>query len=86
MQEDPNFEGYIVPAPPVALQPRYLEAMQHMVEEAVQLAAGDIPSVCSNAHTALRTAFAVEAIQLSAQMNGQWIVLDALNSQYSKDD
>jgi predicted dehydrogenase len=79
LQEDPNFEGYVVPAPPVALPSRYLEAMQKMVDEAVRLAAGDINTVSCDAHTALRTALAVESIQRSAQGDGQWFTLDTLN-------
>lgn len=81
LQDDPNFAGYVVPAPAVALPPRYLEAMQEMADEAVRLAVGDITTVSCDAHTALRTALAVEAIQRSAQGDGQWITLDTLNSE-----
>lgn len=81
LQDDPNFAGYVVPAPAVALPPRYLEAMQEMVDEAVLLAAGDINTVSCDAHTALRTALVVEAIQRSAQGDGQWITLDTLNNE-----
>jgi len=79
MQYDPNFKGYVIPAPPVALAPRYLEAMQKMADEAVRLAAGDINTVSCDAHTALRTALAVEAIKLSANGDGRWVTLDTLN-------
>jgi predicted dehydrogenase len=78
LQDDPNFIGYVIPAPAVALPSHYLEAMQEMANEVIQLAAGDIASVSCNAHTALRTAMAVEAIQLSAQGDGEWIGLDTL--------
>lgn len=80
LQDDPNFAGYVVPAPAVALTPRYLEAMQEMADEAVRLAAGDITTVSCDAHTALRTALAVEAIQRSAEGDGQWIALETLNN------
>lgn len=78
LQDDPNFAGYMVPAPPVELPSRYLEAMQAMADEAVQLAAGDVASVSCDARTALRTALAVEAVQRSAHNDGQWISLDTL--------
>lgn len=78
LQDDPNFTGYVVPAPAVALPSHYLEAMQVMTDEVLQLAAGDITSVSCNVHTALRTALVVEAIQLSAKGDGQWIALDTL--------
>ena len=76
---DPNFNGYVVPAPAVALEPRYLEAMQTMADEALRLAAGYINTVSCDAHTALRTAMAVEAIRLSAKGDGRWVTLDTLN-------
>jgi predicted dehydrogenase len=80
LQDDPNFAGYVVPAPAVEVLPRYLEAMQEMADEAVRLAVGDITKVSCDAHSALRTALAVEAIQRSAQRDGQWITLDTLNN------
>jgi predicted dehydrogenase len=79
LQNDPNFEGYVVPAPAKAMAPRYLEAMQKMVDEVVQLAAGDIDTVSCDAHSALLTEMAVGAIQLSAQSNGQWIALSSFS-------
>ena len=79
LQEDPNFAGYIVPGAAVSLSPRYLEAMQKMVDEAVQLAAGDISNVSCDAHTALLTASVVEAIHLSSQTDGRWISIDNFN-------
>lgn len=81
LQDDPNFAGYVVPAPTVALPPRYLEAMQKMADETVLLAAGKIDTVSCDAHTALRTALVVEAIQCSAQGDGQWVSLDTLNNE-----
>jgi predicted dehydrogenase len=81
LQDDPNFAGYVVPAPVVALPPRYLEAMQEMVDEAVRLAAGDINRVSCDAHTALRTALALEAIQHSVQGDGKWVTLDTLTNE-----
>jgi hypothetical protein len=86
LRDDPNFVGYVVPAPAVAIPPRYLEAMQKMVDEAIRLAEGKINMVSCNAHTALRTALTVEAIQLSAQGDGQWVALDTLNNEYGKGD
>ena len=80
LQDDPNFAGYVVPGPAVALKPRYLEAMQKMADEVVQLAAGDLATVSCDAHMALHTALAVEAIRRSAQSEGQWIDLDTLNN------
>jgi predicted dehydrogenase len=77
LQKDPNFEGYVVPALAKAMAPRYLEAMQKMVDEVVQFAAGDIDTVSCDAHAALLTALAVEAIQRSAESNGQWIALSS---------
>jgi predicted dehydrogenase len=81
LQEDPNFDGYVVPAPAVALAPGYLEAMPRMVDETVKLAEGHITKASSNAQTALRTACVVEAIQSSARTDGKWITLDTLNCQ-----
>ena len=81
LQADPNFVGYVVPAPAVALSSRYLESMQEMANEVVQLAAGDISTASCDAHSALRTALAVNAIQLSALGNGQWITLDNLKNE-----
>jgi predicted dehydrogenase len=81
LQDDPDFAGYVVPAPAVAMPPRYLEAMQEMADEAVRLAVGDINRVSCDANAALRTALAVEAIHRSAQGDGQWITLDTLNSE-----
>ena len=78
LQDDPDFTGYVVPAPPLALPSHYLEAMREMTDEVLQLASGDISSVSCSAHTALRTAMAVEAIQLSAKGDGQWVALDTL--------
>jgi len=86
LQDDPNFKGYVVPAPPVALRSRYLEAMQEMADEVVRLAAGEINTVRCNAHTALRTVLAVEAIQRSAQDDGKWIMLDTLNYEEYEDN
>lgn len=80
LQDDPNYAGYVVPASSVALPSRYLESMQKMADEVVRIAAGEINTVSCDAHTALLTAFAVEAIQRSAQGDGQWITLDTLNS------
>ena len=80
LQDDPNFPGYFVPAPAVALPPHYLDAMQEMANEVVRLAGGDISTITCDAQTALHTAIAVEAIQRSAQCDGQWITLDTLNS------
>jgi len=84
LQEDPNFEGYTVPAPATALIPRYLESMQEMVKEVIQIAAGENTKVGCDALAALRTAITVEAIQLSAKEDGKWITLDSLDNQYSK--
>ncbi len=81
LQDDPNFRGYVVPASPVALRSRYLEAMQEMADEAVRLATGDITMVKCDAHSALRTAMTVEAIERSAQSDGQWVTLQSLNSE-----
>jgi predicted dehydrogenase len=78
LQDDPNFESYIVPAPAVPLSSRYLEAMQEMVDEAIKIAKGEITNVSCDAHSALRTAMVVEAIQLSSQDDGRWISLDTL--------
>ena len=86
LQDDPNFAGYVVPATSVELLPRHLEAMQGMVDEVLRMAAGDIATVNCDSHTALLTALAVEAIQRSAQGNGQWIALDALNCQSEKEN
>ena len=79
LQDDPNYAGYVVPAPAVELRPRYLEAMQEMADEAVRLALGDTSIAACDAHAALRTAVAVEAIQRSAQVDGQWISMDAFD-------
>lgn len=76
LQNDSNFAGYVIPGPAMALPPRYLEAMQEMADEAIRLAEGDITTARCDAHMALRTALVVEAIQLSAQGDGQWIELD----------
>ena len=84
LQEDPNFEGYTVPAPATAITSRYLEAMQEMVKEVIQIATGENTKVSCDAIAALRTAIAVEAIQLSAKEDGRWITLDTLDNQYSK--
>jgi predicted dehydrogenase len=86
LRKDPNFPGYVVPGPAVALPARYLEAMQEMVDEVVRLAVGDINTVSCDAQTALRTAQAVEAIQRSAQTDGQWVTLDTLNNEYGKEN
>ncbi len=81
LQGDPIFAGYVVPAPAVPLPSRYLEAMQEMADEVVRLAVGDITVSSCDAHTALRTALTVEAIQRSAQGGGEWIALDAMNNE-----
>lgn len=81
LQKDPNFEGYTVPALATALTSRYLEAMQEMVKEVIQIAAGEITKVGCDALVALRTAITVEAIQLSAKEDGKWINLDTLSNQ-----
>ena len=81
LQKDPNFSGYVVPAPAQALPSRYAEAMQEMVNETVQLVMGKISKVSCDAHSALRTALAVEAIQRSAKSHGKWVVLDNLNNE-----
>jgi predicted dehydrogenase len=81
LQSDPNFAGYVVPAPAVTLAPRYLESMQEMADEVVRLALGEITTVGCDAHDALRTALAVEAIQRSAYGDGQWIPLDSVITQ-----
>jgi len=78
LQDDPNFCGYVIPAPAVSISARYLESMQEMADEVIRLALGEITSVSCDAHKALRTALAIEAIQRSAHRAGQWIALDAL--------
>lgn len=80
LQDDPNFPGYIVPALKVELKPRYMEAMQKMADEVVQLASGDFSTVSCDAQMALDISLAIEAIQRSAQNEGQWIKLDTLNN------
>jgi predicted dehydrogenase len=77
LQEDPNFKGYVIPGPAEAIAPCYLEAMRKMVDEVVQLAAGEIDTVSCDARAALLTAMAVEAIERSAQSNGRWIALSS---------
>lgn len=81
LQNDPNFAGYVIPGLAMRLEPRYLESMQEMADEAVRLAEGEINKARCDAHAALRTALVVEAIRLSAQGDGQWINLDTLNAQ-----
>jgi predicted dehydrogenase len=78
LQEDPNFVGYVMPAPSLVLPSRYLESMQEMTYEALQLASGHITTSSCDVHTALRTALAVDAIQQSALVNGQWVAVDTL--------
>jgi predicted dehydrogenase len=66
VQSDPNFEGYVVPAPPVILESHYLQAMQGLANEAIRLAAGEITTASCDVNTALSTALVIEAIKLSA--------------------
>lgn len=86
LQDDLNFSGHLIPAPPVVLLSRYLEAMHIMADEAVLLSLGEITTTSCDAHSALLTAQAIEAIQRSAQSNEQWITLDNLNNAWNKDD
>lgn len=79
LQADPDYAGYVVPAPPQAETARLLEAMDRMADEAVQLAAGQLAASRCDVGAALRTALAVEAINLSAQAGGQWIAIDSLD-------
>lgn len=80
LQEDPDFDGYVVPAPAQPLSPGYFSAMEQMAEEAIQLAEGNRTTATSNVHTALRTAYVIDAIQRSAQSNDQWITLPSLST------
>lgn len=78
LQPDPNYAGYVVPGTPQAEPARLLEAMDRMVDEAVQLASGRLGGSRCDVNDALRTALAVEAINISAQADGQWIAIDTL--------
>ncbi len=84
LQDDPNFEGYVVPGHAVEILPRYLESMEKMVDETVRFALGEIKTVSCDAYSALRTALTVEAIQRSAQGEGLWIMLDTLKDELEK--
>lgn len=78
LQADPNYAGYVVPGAAQAEPARLLEAMDRMVDEAVQLASGALQTSRCDVDDALRTALAVEAINISAQADGQWIAIDTL--------
>jgi hypothetical protein len=54
--------------------------MQEMAEEVVKIAKGEITNASCDAHSALRTAMIVEAIQLSSHDDGRWISLDTLKN------
>lgn len=76
IHSDPNFKGYVVPAPPTLLEAHYLQAMCELANEAVGLAAGEITSMSCDVNMALRTALVVEAIKHSARNGGQWVALN----------
>ena len=80
IQPDPNFGGYMVPAPPIVLESHYLESMQELANEAVRLAAAEITRASCDVNTALRTALAVEAIKCSAKRGGEWTKLNCLKN------
>ncbi len=72
IKSDPNYAGYRIPGEAVSQPARGLEAMDCMVDEALRLAAGDIQSSSCDVHNALWTALTIDAIERSAQCDGQW--------------
>jgi hypothetical protein len=73
IESDPNYVGYRIPGAAVIQPARSLEAMDWMVDEALRLAAGELQESSCDAHTALLTALAVDAINRSAKSHGDWL-------------
>jgi len=80
LQDDPDYAGYVVPGEPQPLQAGLLEAMDRMADEAVRLAQGALAESSCDVHSALRTALAVEAINISALEQERWVDLATLDS------
>lgn len=78
---DPNYKGYVIPGEPEEVPARAMEAMDMMVAEALELAAGGIETASCDARMALRTAMTVEAINQSENAWGRWIDIAALEQE-----
>lgn len=77
-RDDPHYAGYTIPAEPVSLPARAMEAMDTMADEALQLALGKIDDSSCDVHTALLTALAVEAVIVSEKDDGRWVDIASL--------
>jgi predicted dehydrogenase len=73
IEDDPNYAGYRIPGTARSVPARAMEAMDRMADEALQLALGTLHRATCDAHSALRTARAIEAVQRSSSVNGGWI-------------
>lgn len=73
MQDDPHYAGYTIPGLPVNVPARVMEAMDTMVDEALQLVLGRIDESSCDVHTALLTALTVEAVNQSEYQEGCWV-------------
>ncbi|MGZ5006584.1 MAG: Gfo/Idh/MocA family protein [Methylobacter sp.] len=81
VRDDPNYAGYTIPGDPVNMPARALEAMDTMVDEALQLVLGRIDASSCDVHAALLTALTVEAVNLSELESGRWIEIASLTTE-----
>src|SRR5258708_22265535 len=80
IEADPDYAGYRIPGVAQPMPARALEAMEHMAEDAVQLALGTLQQASCDARSALRTALTVDAVMRSARTDGTWVdITDSLN-------
>lgn len=70
---DPHYAGYAILGEPLNQPARAMEAMDWMVEEALELARGTRDKASCDVHSALLTALSVEAVTQSAREDGRWI-------------
>jgi hypothetical protein len=82
IEADPNYAHYRIPGTARSLPARALEAMDHMADEALQLALGTLQQASCDAQSALRTALTVEAVRYSARANGAWMNVENLQPLY----
>ena len=73
--DDPIFVNYRVPGTAAEHSTGYLEALDNMAAEAVDMALGRVDISSCDVHRAMTTAIAVEAIRQSTEDSGRWIVV-----------
>ncbi|MDP9014352.1 MAG: Gfo/Idh/MocA family oxidoreductase [Pseudomonadota bacterium] len=78
IEGDPDYAGYRIPGMARALPAGALTAMEHMADEALQLALGTLQHPRCDVHSALRTAMTVEAIKRSAGAAGAWVDISSI--------